>query len=149
MNPLIIGASQRTQLNALRDFAAGHPVDMTRAQAACRSPEGLRQHLNTMDILTIELPVAYRVTFSIDLGHPVGPCRHMSLSSRRRDKSPVPAAVWMVCEELGFVGTEPFEGCTVWTEKLVPQGREDKGQAINVLQPVAMVAVSPYASLPA
>ena len=148
MNPLIIGATQKAQLNALRDLASANPVDMLRVREAIKTVDGKAKHMAQMDDQSIDLPVAYAVTFSIETGHPVGPCRHMSLSSRIKNRTPIPAAVWMVCEELGFVGTQEFEGCHVYVEDLQrgPDPSKDRAKAINVLQPVAMVTVSPYAA---
>jgi hypothetical protein len=137
MNSLIIGATQKAQLNALRDLAAAHPVDMPALMKAIKTPAGKAKHMRQMESQTIDLPVAYAVTFSIELGQPPGPCRHMSLSSNVKNRSPIPAAVWMVCEELGFVGDEPFTGCHVYPEDL--QRGRDRAVAINVIQPVSVI----------
>ena len=58
----------------------------------------------------------------------------MSMSSRRRGRAPTPEAVWMICEELGFVGS--IQQCRVWLEDM-----QDGDKAVNVAQPVAVVEV--------
>jgi hypothetical protein len=141
INPLIIGATQKRELNALRDLAIAHPVDLPKVMEAIKTPEGKRLHMDQMDSQTVDLPIAYAVTFSIEIGHPCGPCRHMSLSSRLRGRSPIPEAVWMVCEELGFVGEAKFEGCHVYKEDLQrgPDPKRDRAVAVNVIQPLAVI----------
>jgi hypothetical protein len=86
-----------------------------------------------MNAQSLRLPLDFMVTFSIETGHPVGTCRHMSMSSGKRGRVPSPAAAWMVAEALGFVGE--LDTCTVWMETLVPQGK-----AVNIVQPVSMAA---------
>jgi hypothetical protein len=140
-NPLIIGASQLAQLNALRELAAANPVDIRAIMEAVKTPEGKERHMRQMDSQTIDLPVAYLVTFSIEIGQPFGPCRHMSLSSRLKNRTPIPQAVWMVCEALGFTGAEQFSGCQVYKEDLQrgPDPKKDRAVAMNVLQPIAVI----------
>jgi hypothetical protein len=147
-NPLIIGATQKQELFALRARAAAHPVDLSRVKTAIETPDGKRRHMDHMDSQTIDLPMAYLVTFSIETGQPCGPCRHLSLSSQIKGRAPIPEAVWMVCQELGFVGETAFDGCHVYIEELQrgPDPVKDRHKAVNVIQPIAMAATSPYAA---
>lgn len=138
--PLIVGQAQKALLHGLRDLAAANPVDMRGLTDRLATPDGKRAHMDRMNALTCEIPAAFWVTFSIETGHPVGTCRHMSMSSRRHGRTPTPEAVWMIAEELGFVGS--LEMCTVWPEDLQrgPQERKDRAIAINVVQPIAVSA---------
>jgi hypothetical protein len=131
--PLIIGETQKRELRVLRERAALEPVDVLEVLELIKTPEGEREHRDRMTVLSIPLPLAFLVTFSIETGHPAGTCRHMSMSSLRRGRLPIPEAVWMVCEELGFVGS--LQACRTWVEDL-PDGEK----AINVVQPVAVLA---------
>lgn len=136
--PLIIGQAQKDALQALRERAASDPVDMLGVVEAIKTPDGKRRHMDRMNALTIDIPMAFAVTYSIETGHPAGTCRHMSMSSDRKGRTPTPEAVWMVCEELGFVGS--LEACTVWPEELQRGPTErDRHVAINVVQPTAAV----------
>jgi len=138
--PLIMGAAQTAQLAALRTKAATEPpVDMHGLSERLKDPANKRAHMNRMDELTIEIPIGFLVTFSIEIGHPAGAARHMSMSSPQRGRTPTPEAVWMVAEELGFTGS--IEQCTVWLEDLQRGPRkDDRAKAVNVVQLIAQVA---------
>ncbi len=129
-NPLIIGQAQKDALRALRELAAAEPIDMLPVLVQIKTPDGLKRHLARMERFTIDLPAAFAVTFSIELNHPAGTMRHMSMSSARYGKLPHPVGLWMVAEELGFAGG--LESCTLWKEDI-----GDGYKAINVVQPVA------------
>lgn len=128
--PLIIGAAEKAQLQQLRELAARYPVEMPGLLARIETVAGKRRHMRQMNRQTIQLPVLFFVTFSIETGRPCGVARHMSMSVKREGRAPVPEAVWMAAEELGFTGS--LEACTVWLETL-----SDGGIAVNVVQPVA------------
>lgn len=130
-NPLIIGEAQRAAFCELRDRAAADPLDVREVLELIKTPEGKRRHMERMANFTIDVPMAYAVTFTIEIGHPAGPCRHMSMSSHRRGKTPTPEAVWMIAEEFGFIGG--LRQCSVWPEDI---GAGDK--AVNVVQPLAV-----------
>jgi hypothetical protein len=131
--PLLIGPTERAQLAQLRELAACHPVDMTTLAARVRTNRGKRIHMRQMSKQTVYLPTAYAVTFSIETGHPGGTIRHMSMSVHREGRVPNRHAVWMVAEELGFVGG--LEACAaIWPEELAGHGK-----AINVVQSVRVV----------
>lgn len=133
--PLIITAEVVDRLNRLRVFAAKRPISMPVLIEALKTVGGEREHRKTMNAQTVRIegPWAFFVTFSIESGHPIGVCRHMSMSILRDRRVPHPAAVWMVATELGFIGS--IEDCQVWMEDL-----SDGGQAVNVVQPLAMEA---------
>lgn len=60
--------------------------------------------------------------YASNTGVPVTPCH---------GRAPTPEAVWLIAEELGFVGS--LQQCAVWTEDI---GQGDK--AINLVQPIAV-----------
>jgi hypothetical protein len=134
-SPLIIGATQRQELAALRAKASAEPFDVLAILEQTKSKAGHEAHLERMKAFTIPIPTAFIVTFSIENGHPPGTCRHLSVSSRRHGRTPTPEAVWMIAEELGFIGG--LQQCAFWEEEI---GEGDK--AINVVQPVAVTAGS-------
>jgi len=131
--PLVIGPVERAALRDLRERAAQAPVDIPKVIEAMKNADGKRRHLNHMSSLTIPVPSAFAVTFTIDVGHPNGTCRHMSMSSRRKGRLPTPEALWMVAQELGFSGA--LTACAIWTER-----PEDGGVAVNVVQPISVAA---------
>ena len=135
--PLIIGEAQRRDLAELRKRANEQPVDMLAVMEQIKTPTGHEMHLKRMGTFTIAVPAAFAVTFTIETGHPCGTCRHLSVSSRRRGRTPSPEAIWMIAKELGFIGEHNedtvFGGCSFWGEDI---GDGDK--AINIVQPIAL-----------
>lgn len=129
MTALIIGEPQKAAIAALRQLASERPVDIIRLRDNIDDPAFKAEHMDRMTEQTIELPVAFRVTYSLETNQPAGTCRHMSMSVSKRGKLPSPEAVWMVAEEFGFVGA--LTDCAVWIEELLGHGR-----AINIVQPV-------------
>lgn len=129
MNPLIIGPDEQRGLSLLRDMANANPVDMVKLVENIKLPWGKAAHKTQMTKQTIILPTSYLVTFSIELNHPVGTARHLSVSTRRAGRVPNPAAVWMIAQQLGFTGD--LDSCMHWVEEL-----EGHGQAVNVVQPL-------------
>jgi hypothetical protein len=132
--PLVIGPTELAALAALRERAAARPVDMRRLIRVIKTRRGKGDHCAQMNAQTVYLPLGFSVTFSIETGHPIGSCRHMSMSSGKPGRVPSPEAVMMVAEPLGFVGGLDA-CCGVWVETLVPQGR-----AVNIVQPLSMAA---------
>ena len=127
--PLMIGAAEREALALLRGLAAEHPVDMTTLTARLKTFDGKQAHMNQMTRQSVAIPLDFLVTFSIETGHPVGTCRHMSMSVGKVGRIPNAHALWMIADLLGF--TDNLDACTVWREEL--QGH---GVAINVVQPI-------------
>jgi hypothetical protein len=134
--PLIIGAAERLALLQLRQAAASAPVDIAALMAAMQTPDGKAAHRAHMTAQTVQIPGPWPffVTLSIETGHPVGACRHMSMSILRKGRVPHPAAVWLVAEELGFSGG--LDACRVWLDDL---SDEHGGVAINVAQPLLVL----------
>lgn len=126
--PLIIDDAIRAQLHTLRKLAEANPVDMPPLLARLTTPEGKAAHKAQMTQQSVEIPLAYLVTFSIERDHPCGTCRHMSMSVAREGRVPNEFALWMVAAELGFWGS--LKECTLWSEHLLGHG-----VAINVVQP--------------
>lgn len=132
--PLFIDDNVKTDLAILRAKAAGLPVNMIDVARLLMTKQGKREHIGRMEKQTVVIPGPwpFYVTFSIETGHPVGTCRHMSMSILRKGRVPHPVAVWMVAELLGFQGG--LETCKTWLERL-----SDGRDAINVVQPLAMM----------
>jgi len=130
--PMFIGRDELLALEGLRTLAAANPVDMLPLMERLKSAAGKRAHKEQMTRQTIKIPFDYWVTFSIELNHPVGTCRHMSMSVDREGRSPNEIAVWTVAKELGFV--DGLHACRVWIENLDRPG----DVAINVVQPIAV-----------
>jgi hypothetical protein len=132
--PLLIGPAELAALAALRERAAERPVDMPRLMAVIETPEGKARHMAQMTEQSVDLPLGFGVTFSIETGHPIGTCRHMSMSTRAPGRLPTPEAAMMVGHFLGFVGGLDA-CCGVWVETL-----EGHGRAVNIVQPLSMAA---------
>lgn len=128
---LVIGAEQQAALYVLREMALAQPVDMRLLAAKLAAPAGKAAHRSQMTRQSLMLPMHYLVTYSVEIGHPVGECRHMSMSASRNGYLPSPDAVQIVAELLGFVG--PVLDCTWWIEEL-----EGHGKSVNVVQPLAV-----------
>jgi len=138
--PLLLGPDEQAALAALREKAAAHPVDMPPLLKRLQTADGKGSYLKWMlDELTIELPVAYAVSFSIETNHPGGrSARHLSMSVSRPGRTPIPEAVWMVAQELGFAGS--IEQGVVWLEDLA-----DDRAAVNLLQLMGVSAKEGHA----
>lgn len=130
---LIIGAQERASLAMLREQAARAPVHMPALVEAMKTAQGSLKHRQQMQRQSLAIPTRYFLCFSIETGHGAGTCRHMSLSSTARGRVPTLEAVWMLAEELGFVGG--LDTCSVWIEDL-----SDGGKAVNVVQPLSVTA---------
>ncbi|SRR5258708_7799583 len=133
--PLVLFPEHRELLRGLRELAARCPVDMPTVAKMLKHPEGKRRHMDQMNRQSVEIPMGFLVTFSIEHGHPIGECRHLSMSSCAEGRAPVPHAVWLVAEQLGFVGPA-FSACRVWEEEL--QRGPGRAIAINVVQPLSV-----------
>jgi hypothetical protein len=131
-SPLILGQSQRTDLAHLREQAVADPIDVAAVLEQTKTAQGLTKHQERMKTFTIPIPTAFMVTYTIETGHPSGPCRHLSMSSVRHGRAPTPDAIWMIASELGFVGA--LDQCMVWPEDI---GAGDK--AINIVQPISVI----------
>ena len=125
--PLLIGEHERTELQRIRALANERPVDMLTLPALLLTPDGKAEHRERMTEQTVEIPAAYLVTFSVEIHHPHGTMRHMSMSVQREGRLPNGVAVWIVALELGFTGS--LGDCIAWLENLKGHGR-----AVNVVQ---------------
>lgn len=127
---LMIGPAEIAMLTELRERASARPVDMQVMTEAIKHRAGKAAHMIQMTAQTVHIPTNFMVTYSIETGHPIGTCAHMSMSVGKEGRVPNQHAVWMVAEALGFVGG--LESCTCWLEEL-----QVHGQAVNVVQPLA------------
>src|SRR5262245_47388151 len=128
MTPLLINATVRAQIKDLITLADANPVDMPTLQTRIATAEGKRHHMAQMTQQTINIPIDFMVTYSIEHGQRCGPCRHMSMSVGKKGRVPNPVGLWMVAQEFGFWGA--LDQCeAVWDEKLLGHGI-----AINIVQ---------------
>jgi len=125
--PLIIDATVRERIRQLCEDAQAHPVEMTELMTRLQTNDGQLSHREQMTRQTIQIPLAFLVTFSIELGHPCGTCRHLSMSVQKSGRIPNTHALWLVASEFGFCGS--LKECVVWPEQLLGHG-----YAINVVQ---------------
>jgi hypothetical protein len=132
--PLVLGPEQIHQLDTLRIRASAHPVRMKGLTEKLAESTYKAAHMAHMNRQTIVVPFGFMITFSIELEHPCGTCRHMSMSSPEPGRAPSPEAVDMVAKELGFVGG--YRCCTVWLEDL--ERGDGKQKAVNIVQPLTI-----------
>ena len=134
MTPLVLGPEQLHQLADLRVLAAEHPVHMKGLTEKLADPNYKKVHMAQMNRQSIVIPFGFIITFSIELEHPCGTCRHMSMSSPALGRAPAPEAVDMIAKELGFVGG--YRCCSVWLEDL--ERGDGKQKAVNLVQPLTV-----------
>jgi hypothetical protein len=129
--PLVIGPSLRTRFADLIRLAEHNPIDMPDLMERLQTPVGKAAHLRQMSRQCLVIPGIWNfiVAFSIECRHPVGTCRHMSMSIDREGRVPTLDAVWMVADELGF--RHGLDRCMAW-----PEEHDGHGVAINVIQPL-------------
>jgi hypothetical protein len=135
MTALVLGEKERELLADLRVNALSNPIHLNEeiVEKLAHSKEYRNTHLMLMAKFTIDIPMGYAVTYTIETGHPAGPCRHMSMSVTTPSRMPSPEAVNLIAEYLGFVGG--YEACTCWIENVGPNK-----QAINLIQPLDIQA---------
>ena len=127
--PLIIGPDEEAKFAALSKYANEHTIYMPDVMKLIATKAGERKHLDRMSDYTISLPFGYTVTFDIEIGHPIGTCRHLSVAAPLKGRVPSPPAVWMIAEYFGFKGG--YSNCRVWDEDI-----DDGRITINVVQPL-------------
>lgn len=130
MGALIIGEPERAIIRALQQRAAAvGPFDAKEIVEKISDPTYEADYRKTMNTLTIHLPVDFQVTYSLEK-QPIGLCRHLSVSVKRRGKLPNMPAVAMIADAFGF--QVPIEPEQFWLEPI------DGGQAVNIVQPVVI-----------
>lgn len=131
---MVIDDEVRSQIKACIELAEANPIDMPALMERIKDPLKKEHHMAQMTRQTVKIPLAFMVTFSVEDGHPVGRCRHMSMSVQKKDRLPHPIGLWMIAKEFGFWG-ETIESCDgVWKEDL--QGH---GTAINIVQRITPI----------
>jgi len=130
---VVIGAAERTALAELRRRASARPVDIRTVARTLALPEGRNRHQAAMEAQSTMIPRDFIVTFTIESGHPVGVCRHLTVSTAARDALPCPVAVWTIAEALGFVGG--LHACHGWLETFPL-----RGAGLNLVQPLRIGA---------
>lgn len=127
MHIFVLSSEVTDQIKALVELAEACPVNMIGLLERLQDPEQKKHHMAQMTRQTIEIPIGYLVTFSIEHGHPCGNCRHISISGR--DGLPPVTVAWMIAKEFGFWGRIPEDCAGIWPEQL--QGH---GTAMNIVQ---------------
>lgn len=137
MPALIIDARVLVEVERIRTMALAKPVDMQRLMSVIKLPRGKAVHMKQMVKQTIDIPIGYVATFSMEIHAPRGLARHLSVSVDRPGKLPSMEAVWMIAEAFGFTGA--LTDCTIWLEELQ---RDDIRQNVpNLVQFVMPAAV--------
>jgi hypothetical protein len=133
--PLVIGVIEVAALEALRGRALEHPVDVVGLADKLHDPDCKRAHTLQMGSQSVHFPSGFLVTFSIETGHPIGTCRHMSLSSPAKGRVPSPEALDAVAALLGFIGGH--RACASWVEHL--ERGEGPQPTVNLVQPLTVM----------
>jgi len=134
---LVMDHAQTVALAALRDRAAAAPVHLPEMMERVKTLDGLRAHREAMSLLTIEIPVGFLVTFSIETGHPAGPCRHLTMSAGPGDDIPSDDLVMLVAHELGFIGGISYSHR--WEEPACPvHQHQGRARAVHLVQPISI-----------
>jgi hypothetical protein len=126
----MIDTPQKRRLAELRSLAARHPVDGIALQNDIKTRLGRRRHKSHVTRQTIVLPDGFVVSFTIDIGHPSGPCRHLTISMERIGGMPTPQFVATIAEELGFIDG----GAHLTVEQMGPRS------CVVMIQPLAIHA---------
>lgn len=132
---LVIGARERQALRALCIRAAANPITVGDLKATLTDRDAKAEHVERVSSQTVYLPAAFMVSLTVEVQAP-GLYRHLCVSIHAGSGIAHPAAVWMIAEELGFVGS--MRECIVYPETL-----RGHGFGVNVLQPVDMPAPAP------
>lgn len=130
MSVLVISDGVRARVTDLVERATATPVDVLAVVKQCATPEGRERHISFMTkYRTVVIPVGYYVTFSVDVGHPGGTARHVSISTGKPTaRLPSPEAVEMIMTLLGF------EGGVKDCDMVYPEATDDGGQCVNLIQ---------------
>ncbi len=132
--PLLINTETRLKILEVQQLAQMNLVDMTILRLLLSTPEGKQAHMEQMTMQTMHIPTAFMATYSIEIGHPIGTCRHLSLSVQKEGRIPHPQALLMVAREFGFKAESLNDFIGIWHEDL-----KGHGQAINVVQKMELV----------
>jgi hypothetical protein len=134
--PLVIGEGERETIKALVETAEEQMIKHDQMlELVAKSERGEPVGGSMNDHLTIQIPVNYQATFTVEEHAPERPFRHLSVSivNGRKGRGPAPEAMAMVMKEFGFRGstTDPNSRLVVYPETLA-----DGTFAVNVLEPM-------------
>jgi len=116
-------------LREMRQKAADKPFHIAMEREASDDPARRKQLQESLDGRAVLLRGGLLAILSIELGHPVGPVRHLSLTNLLSKGTPSPEILWRVAEEVGFV--EGLEACSTWAQDM-----EDDWHQAHVAQPI-------------
>ena len=135
---LLIGPSEQAEIDAALKRAIANPIPWAVMQAIAMGDDKPTLAMRERPEGTTELRKKYpsqpvllgTYLAAISFEHqPAGLMRHLSVSSKRRDKVPGPEVMAMVAEAFGFSGWPPHGPSRVWLEEFEP-GRN----AVNVVE---------------
>ena len=113
---MIITEDVRAALAMVRALAALKPVRVLSLQKRLNTERGKADHLQQMNEQSVRIPGAFFATFWIEVHRKGALARRVSINAETPGRVPHPAAVWMVAEHLGFVGSIPDR--VMWHEPL-------------------------------
>lgn len=125
MTVFVIDSTAVQTLTALKERAEERPISLEDMERMSEAFAEGRPYTVIPEDQTITLPMGWTVTFTHE-NHPSGLVRHMSMASPNRSRVPLPMALEMVMEHLGF--TQKLEHCMTWFEPL------NEGDAVNVVE---------------
>lgn len=133
--PFLIDAATKQRLHRLRQLAELNPFNEKFFEDAARAgndkddPNSRTEtHVLIMNDFTMELPFGYTVTFTIE-ALKTGRQRHLSMASPIAGRIPLPEAIQMVADELGF--EQPMKEWTTYMEEFKPGHH-----AVNVVETI-------------
>ncbi len=120
---MLIGPEIHEAAAQVLAYARSHPIDARRILHLLSHPEDAPGHTPGH---VLEIPVGFRVVFTIEQQPDHGWCRHLSMSVPVKGRYPQQVAVEMVMSL--FLFNLPFHKCMVWT-------MQEQLDSVNVLEP--------------
>jgi hypothetical protein len=128
MRPLMIGPGEREAIARVKQAALEKPVDVATLPARLATGEGKMLHMAQMTAQSIELPIGFFVTYSVEV-QPVGLCHHISISTDGGPgRVPNPYACEMIAHEFGIPG-----GFADWDRAWPEELKGHRSTAINIV----------------
>jgi hypothetical protein len=124
MRALVLNEKVEDEIRRVKEYAETHPIteDQFTKMLEGEAPVGDDPNF------VLQIPMGFKVVYSIEPQPKTGLCRHLSVSIPDPDKAPHPAAMETIAKNFGF---PPLEECHLWFEDL-----DNGGKAVNVLVPL-------------
>jgi hypothetical protein len=129
MSALIIDATSKKKIDELIKYAEENPLNIEHMKKLAR---GMEPPPGDNKNCVCYLNFGYRVVFTIEQ-HPMGWCKHLSISIAKKEKYPSIEAVTMIMHQFNITGG--FN--EVKKAFVIPQGHfwvEKEVEAINIVQ---------------